>query len=60
MNTVLVFGRIVIWANCPSTQTVPSLSIQPATRMATARTGNGFSAEFGSEVTAGVTSRTRG
>ncbi|AUS50198.1 Uncharacterised protein [Mycobacterium tuberculosis] len=54
MNTVLASGRIVIWANCPSTQTAPSLSIQPATRIATARTGNGFSAEFW------VTSQSRG
>ncbi len=60
MNTVLESCRIEIWASWPSTHTVPSLSIQPATRMATARTGKGFSAEFGSEVTAGVTSRSRG
>ncbi|EUA37705.1 hypothetical protein I549_5359 [Mycobacterium avium subsp. avium 2285 (R)] len=39
---------------------MPSLSIQLATRIATARTGNGFSAEFGSEVAARVTSRSRG
>ena len=60
MNTVLASGRIVIWANCPSTHTVPSLSIQPATRIATARTGKGFSAELGSESAARVTSRSRG
>jgi len=46
MKTVLAPGRMLIWANWPSTHTVPSLSIQPAIRMATARTGKGFSAEF--------------
>ena len=46
MNTVLMPGRMLIWVNWPSTQTVPNLSIQLAIRMATARTGNGFSAEF--------------
>ena len=34
------------WVIWPSTQTVPSLSIHSATRMATARTGQGFSADL--------------
>ncbi len=46
MNTVLAPGRMLIWVSWPSTQTAPNLSIQLAIRMATARTGNGFSAEF--------------
>ena len=46
MKTVLAPGRMLIWASWPSTQTVPSLSIQPAIRIATARTGYGFSAEL--------------
>jgi hypothetical protein len=37
---------------------VPSLSIQPATRMATARTGQGFSGELGGADA--VTWRSRG
>ena len=45
MNAVLEFGRTFSWAIWPSTQTVPSRSIQPATLMATARTGHGLSAE---------------
>ena len=57
MNTVLESLRTLIWVSCPSTHTVPSLSIQPATRMATARTGNGFSAELGCAL---VTWRSRG
>ena len=36
MNTVFEFGRRFSWVIWPSTQTMPSLSIQPATRMATA------------------------
>ena len=39
MNAVLVFGRSDSWAIWPSTQTVPSLSIQSLTIIATVRTG---------------------
>ena len=50
MNTVLASGRTLSSVSWPSTHTVPSLSIHPATRMATARTGQGFSAELGGAV----------
>ena len=39
MNAVLVLGRSESWATWPSTQTVPSLSIQSLTIIATLRTG---------------------
>ena len=58
MNTVLESGRILSSVSWPSTHTVPSLSIHPATRMATARTGQGFSAELGGGFA--VTWRSRG
>ena len=61
MNTVDAPGRMFSWVIWPSTQTMPSLSIQPATRIATARTGNGFSADWPCGTCAGeLTSRTRG
>ena len=59
MYAVFEFGRRVSWAIWPSTQTAPSLSIQPATRMATPRTGNGLSADCPRRSGA-VTWRTRG
>jgi hypothetical protein len=49
---------MVIWVSCPSTHTVPSRSIHFATLVATARTGQGFSAEFGGA--GAVTSLRRG
>ena len=39
-------GRRFSWAICPSTQTVPSLSTYFATRVETARTGQGLSGDL--------------
>ena len=44
MKTVLTPGRRLTWAICPSTHTLPSLSIHWVTALATARTGAGDSA----------------
>ena len=58
MNTVLESCRALISVNWPSTQTVPSRSIHLATRVATARTGHGFSGDW--PCSDAVTWRSRG
>ena len=47
MNAVRVPGRTLICVIWPSTHTLPSRSIQPATLVATVRTGQGSSAVLG-------------
>ena len=41
MKTVFTPGRRLTWATCPSTQTAPSRSTQPAIALAICRTGAG-------------------
>ena len=52
MNATVASAEF-IWAICPSTHTVPSLSMHSATRMATARTGQGLSGDYPLGVTLG-------